>query len=55
MVNEEKNHKLTTMPTLEEFNVLVFSMNPTSAVCLDSMNGYFFLKCCHIIKQDLMG
>ena len=30
-------------------------MNPNSTAGFDRMNGYFFIKCLHIIKNDLMG
>ncbi|XP_015160335.1 uncharacterized protein [Solanum tuberosum] len=55
MVNQEKNDSLTALPNLEELKEVVFSMNPNSAAGPDGMNGYFFQKCWHMIKHDLLG
>ena len=46
---------LINIPTMKELNELVFLMSPTSTSEPDGMNGYFFQKCLHIIKQDLLG
>ena len=40
---------------MDELKKVVFSMNPNSADVSHCMNGYFFKKCRHIIKKDLMG
>ncbi|XP_049399716.1 uncharacterized protein LOC125863741 [Solanum stenotomum] len=55
MVTQEQNEGLTAMPNLEELKEVVLSMNPNSAAGPDGMNGYFFQKCWHIIKHDLLG
>ena len=40
---------------MDEIKEVVFSMNPNSAAGPDGMNGYFFKKSWHIIKNDLIG
>ena len=55
MISQDQNTQLTNIPIMDELKEVVFSMNPNSAVGPDCMNGYFFQKCWHIIKNDLMG
>lgn len=43
------------MSYMDELKIVVFSMNPNSAACLEGMNVYVFQKCWHSIKYDLMG
>ena len=42
------------MPSMDKLKEVVFSMNLNSAARPDGMNGYFYQKCWHIIKNDLM-
>lgn len=39
---------------MNELKEVVFSMNLTSATCLDGMNGKFYQACLEIIKFYLM-
>ena len=55
MISQDQNIQLTNIPSMDELKEVVFSMNPYSAAGPDAMNGYFFQKCWHIIKNDLMG
>ena len=55
LINQEQNNHLTNLPNMKELKDVIFSINPTSADGPDCMNGYFFQKCCHIIKDDLMA
>ena len=55
MINQDQNTQLTCVPSMDELKEVVFSINPNSAAGLDCMNGYFFKKCWHIIKNVLMG
>ena len=55
MISQDQNYQLTNIHNMKENKEVVFSMNPNSAVGPDCMNGYFFQKCWHIIKNDLMG
>lgn len=53
MVNQEKNDKLISHPTMAEIKEVVYSMNPQSAAGPDGINRHFFQKCLHIINKDL--
>ena len=55
MVTQEQNDKLTSKPTMNELQEMVFSTNPNSAGGNNCINGYFFQKCLKIINQELMG
>ncbi|XP_015058305.1 uncharacterized protein LOC107004576 [Solanum pennellii] len=55
VINQDQNAQLTIEPSMDEPKEVVLSMNPNSAASPDGMNGYFFQKCLHIIKNDLMG
>lgn len=54
MVNQEKNNRLTSQPTTDELQEVLFSMNLNSPAGRDCINGYFFYKCWEIINKDLM-
>ncbi|XP_055814558.1 uncharacterized protein LOC129884254 [Solanum dulcamara] len=53
LVSDAQNKNLQALPTLEELRIVIFSMNPNSAVGSDGMNGKFFQECWEIIKEDL--
>ena len=55
MVSQGKNNHITRLPDMEELKSFFFSMNPNFAACPDRTNSYFFKKCLHIMKDDLMG
>ena len=55
MINQNQNVKITIFPCMDELKEVVFSINPNSATGCDGMNWYFFQRCWHIIKNDLMG
>lgn len=43
------------MPTMDELNQVIFSMNPYSAAGPDGMSGKFYQVCWDIIKIDLLA
>ena len=55
MISQDQNTQHTNIYSMDELKEVVFSMNPNSAVGPDCMNGYFFQKCWHIIKNNQMG
>ena len=55
IISQDKNTQLKNRPSMDELREVIFTMNPYSAAGPDGMNGYFFQKCWHIIKNDLMG
>ena len=55
MVIQEPNTHLISLANMEKLKSVIFSMKPIYATGPDGMNGYFFQKCWHIIKHDLMG
>lgn len=55
MISQDQNNQITNMPSMDELKEVVFSMNPNSAAWPNGMNEYFYQKCWHIIKNDLMG
>ncbi|WMV30196.1 hypothetical protein MTR67_023581 [Solanum verrucosum] len=55
MVTPEQNMTLQAMPTSEELQQVVFSMNPNSAPGPDGFSGKFFQNCWDIIKEDILN
>lgn len=54
MLNHEQNQSLQEMPTEDEHNQVVFSMNPNSTAGPDGMSGNFYQSCWGVIKVDLL-
>ncbi|XP_015160445.1 uncharacterized protein [Solanum tuberosum] len=55
MVTPEQNMTLQAMPTSEELQQVVFSMNPNSAPGPDGFCVKFFQSCWGIIKEDILN
>ena len=55
LLNYEEKTALSKFPTLEELYEVIKSMDQNSAPGPDGFNGYFYIYCWDIIKEDLFN
>lgn len=54
-MTQNQNDSLQEIPDIDELKLVVFSMNPHSAVGPNGMNGKFFQSCWDVINKDLLA
>ncbi|XP_026417046.1 uncharacterized protein LOC113312510 [Papaver somniferum] len=55
IINEDDQQNLDAIPEEEEIKVVIFEMDPESALGPDGFSGIFFRSCWDIIKNDLVA